>query len=101
LDRLAKKTAVAPASPVEVTGDDDDGILDGTAAKKVVTAESDAVPATPEPHSIEKSATGDEAVIDPASIRPEEFVCFGTIDPNHSECKACQFRTQCAAKAGK
>ena len=35
-----------------------------------------------------------------SNVRPEDFVCFGTIDENHSECQQCPFKVQCAGKAG-
>jgi hypothetical protein len=38
-------------------------------------------------------------VIDPSSIKPEEYVCFGTNDPASEECQQCQFNKQCAEKA--
>lgn len=45
--------------------------------------------------------TGESSVIDPASVTPEEYVCFGTIDKNHPECQQCKFNKQCAEKSGK
>jgi hypothetical protein len=32
--------------------------------------------------------------------KPEDYMCFGTIQPEHSECKECPLRQQCANKAG-
>jgi len=37
---------------------------------------------------------------DYSKAKPEEFMCFGTIEPQHPECKECPFRAQCAEKAG-
>ena len=34
-----------------------------------------------------------------SKVKPDEFMCFGTIEPDHSECKECPFREQCAEKA--
>jgi hypothetical protein len=34
-------------------------------------------------------------------MKPEECVCFGTIDPNHAECQKCMFNKQCAEKSKK
>ena len=42
-----------------------------------------------------------QAEFDYSSIDPEkEWACLGTIDPEHTECKACPFRQKCAEKAG-
>jgi len=35
-----------------------------------------------------------------STVKPESFVCFGTIDPGHDECNKCPFKEQCAEKAG-
>jgi hypothetical protein len=35
-----------------------------------------------------------------SKMKPEDFVCFGTIEPGHPECEACPFKEACAAKAG-
>jgi len=31
--------------------------------------------------------------------KPEDFMCFGTIDPDHPECKECPLRDKCAAES--
>lgn len=40
--------------------------------------------------------------VETVNVRPEEYVCFGTMDANHPECQQCQFNKQCSEKtAGK
>jgi hypothetical protein len=42
-----------------------------------------------------------ESKVDFSQIDPREsWECFGTIEPDHVECKSCQFRVQCAQEAG-
>lgn len=40
-------------------------------------------------------------IIDPAQIKPEEYVCFGHLEAGHPECEKCQFKEPCGKKAGK
>jgi len=35
-----------------------------------------------------------------SKVNPEDFVCFGTIEPGHPECEKCPFKDSCAKKAG-
>lgn len=32
--------------------------------------------------------------------KPEDYMCFGTIQPEHPECVECPLRQDCAEKAG-
>jgi hypothetical protein len=32
--------------------------------------------------------------------KPEDYMCFGTIQPEHSECKECPLRKECAQETG-
>ena len=39
--------------------------------------------------------------IDFSEINPEEqWECFGSIEPDHVECKECPYRGKCAVKSG-
>jgi hypothetical protein len=49
--------------------------------------------------SIEK-AEEPQPEFDFSNVNPEDFVCFGTIEPGHEECERCPFKEQCAEKAG-
>ena len=40
-----------------------------------------------------------ESEFDSSKVNPEDFMCFGTIDPEHPECKECPFTEKCTAKA--
>ena len=48
------------------------------------------------PVETESASSG---AIDPASIQPTEYVCFGNIEVGHPECEKCQFKDPCGKKA--
>ncbi len=60
---------------------------------------------SPEPApkaAVEETAkSGDPPVDAPVRIVPTDYVCFGTIDDTHPECKACKFNQQCAVEKSK
>ena len=49
---------------------------------------------------VEKPAQ-EATVVDAGSVRPEDYVCFGTFEAGNQECKKCQFSKQCEEKASK
>jgi len=90
LDRLQKRPAT-PASataPVDAPADEDSLPLGEDLKKKVTAADADA----PDQQSSEQSVPAQAAA---------DYVCFGTIDETHPECKACQFNQQCAVEKAK
>ena len=49
----------------------------------------------------ESAKEGVKTQFDFSKIDPEQvFLCFGTIEPEHQECKECPHKSSCAIKAG-
>ena len=42
-----------------------------------------------------------EQKLDLSAVKFSEWECFGHIEPNHSECKECPFKIECAVKSEK
>jgi len=92
-------TAAAPSDDdfgEDEFGEDDFGdaaasppSADASSSAAETPAVADAVPAA--------DAAGDGGA---PEVDPSEWDCFGSIEPDHKECKACVARKKCAAKAG-
>ena len=49
----------------------------------------------------EEKDEGPRQTFDFSKTKPEDFPCYGTIEPGHPECEACPFKDKCAEKASK
>jgi hypothetical protein len=50
------------------------------------------------PETTESAPSIEEAAKE-TEVTPDMYVCFGTIDPDSSECQKCKFNAECAVRA--